>query len=215
MFIFFQNLSTAVAKTVRRPRLLTSVAVSIAVFFALASFMPSAKAMLIAFNAGSSLFIGLILRLMSHATTATQRHRASRQEEGKWRVLLTSLCVVGVVIGALSVELHAAKEKSFWDIGLATSSILLSWLFVVFIFSQHYAHNCYNQEGQLSFPGTPDPDYWDFLYFAATLSMCCQTSDVTVNSSPMRRLVLLHSIVSFFFNIIIIGITVNVVAGVL
>lgn len=215
MLTLIQNLSTTVAKTIRRPRLLTSVVVFIAVFFAFASFMPGAKAMLIAFNAGSGLFIGLILRLMSQATTATRRHRASRQEEGKWRVLFASLCVVGVVIGALSVELHAAKEKSFWDIGLASSSILLSWLFVVFIFSQHYAHNCYTQEGQLNFPGTPDPDYWDFLYFAATLSMCCQTSDVTVNASPMRRLVLLHSVVSFFFNIIIIGITVNVVAGVL
>jgi len=215
MPFFFRNLATAAARTVRRPRLLTSAALAVAVYCALAAFMPSARAMLFAFNAGSSLFIGLMLRLMSQSTTATRRHRASRQQEGKVQVLLASLCVVGVVIGSLSVELHAAKEKSFWDIGLASSSILLSWLFVVFIFSQHYAHNCYTQEGQLSFPGTPEPNYWDFLYFAAILSMCCQTSDVTVNSSAMRRLVLLHGVVSFFFNIIIIGITVNVVAGVL
>lgn len=215
MYTLRQNLSIWMAETIRRPRLLTSAAAAVAAFFALASFMPGTKAMLVAFNIGAALYVGLILRLMSQATTATLRHQASRQEEGKWMVLFTSLCVVGVVMGALSVELHAAKEKSFWDIGLASSSILLSWLFVAFVFSQHYAHNCYTQEGQLSFPGTPDPDYWDFLYFAATLSMCCQTSDITVNTSPMRRLVMLHSVVSFFFNIIIIGITVNVVVGVL
>ena len=59
------------------------------------------------------------------------------------------------------------------------------------------------------------PDYWDFTYFALVLSMCCQTSDVTVSSGAMRKLVMLHCLVAFFFNVIIIAITVNVVAGVL
>ena len=53
------------------------------------------------------------------------------------------------------------------------------------------------------------------MYFAVVLSMCCQTSDVAITSSSFRRLVMLHSVVSFFFNVIIIAITVSVVAGVL
>ena len=126
-----------------------------------------------------------------------------------------SLCVAGVVLGALSNELHAAKNKSLGDIALASSSILLSWLFVAVIFAQQYAHSYFMKPGLLVFPGTDHPDYWDFTYFAVVLSMCCQTSDVAVSSSSMRRLVMLHSVVSFFFNVIIIAITVNVVAGVL
>ena len=83
------------------------------------------------------------------------------------------------------------------------------------MFAQQYAHSFYVKAGQLVFPGTEQPDYWDFTYFAVVLSMCCQTSDVAVSSSSMRRLVMLHGVVSFFFNVIIIAITVNVVAGVL
>ena len=67
----------------------------------------------------------------------------------------------------------------------------------------------------MAFPGTEHPDYFDFLYFSIVLSMCCQTSDVVVSSSSMRRLVMLHSAMSFFFNVIIFAITVNVVASVL
>ena len=52
-------------------------------------------------------------------------------------------------------------------------------------------------------------------YFSVVVSMCCQTSDVVITSSAFRRLVMLHSVVAFFFNVIIIAITVNVVAGVL
>ena len=101
------------------------------------------------------------------------------------------------------------------DIALATSTIFLSWLYVAVVFAQHYAHSYYLTPGQLAFPGTESPDYLDFTYFSVVLSMCCQTSDVAITSSSFRRLVMLHSVVSFFFNVIIIAITVNVVAGVL
>ena len=112
-------------------------------------------------------------------------------------------------------ELHAAKDKSLADIVLASSTIFLSWLFVAVVFAQQYAHSFYLTPGQLAFPGTETPDYLDFTYFSVVLSMCCQTSDVAITASPLRRLVMLHSIVAFFFNVIIIAITVNVVAGVL
>ena len=100
-------------------------------------------------------------------------------------------------------------------VALASSTIFLAWLFVAVVFAQHYAHIYYLKPGQLVFPGTDAPDYLDFTYFSVVLSMCCQTSDVAITSSSLRRLVMLHSVVSFFFNVIIIAITVNVVAGVL
>lgn len=198
-----------------RPRLITSAAVGILVFLALLPVTQWGRAMLISFNVAAAFFLCLIAVLMSRATPATMRHRAVLQQEGQWTVLAISLCVAGVVLGALSNELHAAKNKSLGDIALASSSILLSWLFVAVMFAQQYAHSFYVKAGQLTFPGTEHPDYWDFTYFAVVLSMCCQTSDVAVSSSSMRRLVMLHSVVSFFFNVIIIAITVNVVAGVL
>ncbi len=200
---------------VRRPRLITSAAIGVVVFLALLPFMPVGRAMLVSFNVAAAFFLCLMAVLMSRATPQTMRHRAVLQNEGQWTVLGMSLCLAGVVLGALSNELHAAKNKSLGDIALASSSILLSWLFVAVMFAQQYAHSFYVKSGLLVFPGTDHPDYWDFTYFAVVLSMCCQTSDVVVSSSSMRRLVMLHSVVSFFFNVIIIAITVNVVAGVL
>jgi uncharacterized membrane protein len=38
-------------------------------------------------------------------------------------------------------------------------------------------------------------------------------SDVQVTNRYLRRVVLLHSVIAFFFNVFIIAITVNIVAG--
>lgn len=171
--------------------------------------------MLVSFNAGAALFLILMFVLMFRAPLATMQRRAKNQDENKWSVLVFSLIVAGVVISALSHELHGAKDKSLGDIVLASSTIFMSWLFVAVIFAQQYAHSYYLLPGQLVFPGTDCPDYLDFMYFAVVLSMCCQTSDVAITSSSFRRLVMLHSVVSFFFNVIIIAISVSVVASVL
>jgi uncharacterized membrane protein len=185
------------------------------VFALLLPTVPASRAMLIGFNVGAGVFLVLILTLMFKASVVTMRQRARIQDENKWTVLVLCLCVAAVVLLALSNELHAAKDKSAGDIFLASSTIFMSWMFVAIIFAQQYAHSYYLRPGQLVFPGTECPDYLDFTYFAVVLSMCCQTSDVAVTSSSFRRLVMLHSIVAFFFNVIIIAITVNVVAGVL
>lgn len=168
----------------------------------------------IAFDIGAALFLSLMALSMVRVTPQTMHRRALLQDQEKWTVLIMSLGIAGIVLGALSNELHAAKDKSLADIALASSSIFLSWLFVAVMFSQQYAHSFYLKPGQLIFPGTDHPDYWDFMYFAGVLSRCCQTSDVAVTSRTMRRLAMGHCLVSFFFNVIIIAITVNVVAGV-
>jgi uncharacterized membrane protein len=71
------------------------------------------------------------------------------------------------------------------------------------------------EDNGLVFPGTAEPDYWDFMYFSVVLSMTFQVSDVQITARPIRRLALLHGIVASFFNVTIIAITVNVVAGIL
>ena len=194
--------------------MLTSAMVGMALFGLLLPTVPPSRAMLISFNVGAGMFLILMLVLMFRASVASMHRRAQIQDEGKWIVLMLSLCVAAVVLLALSRELHAAKEKSLGDIALASSTIFVAWMFVAVVFAQQYAHSYYLNAGQLSFPSTDSPDYLDFTYFSVVLSMCCQTSDVAITSSSFRRLVMLHSVISFFFNVIIIAITVNVVAGV-
>jgi uncharacterized membrane protein len=90
------------------------------------------------------------------------------------------------------------------------------------LFAVHYAHGYYGDAprdgrggiaGGLAFPGGAEPDYWDFLYFSFVIGMTSQVSDVQTTSPWMRRLCLAHGIVSFFFNTVILALTVNSAAG--
>ena len=100
------------------------------------------------------------------------------------------------------------------------ATILLSWSFVHTIFSFHYAHEYYGERrdgkiGGLKFPGDTKPDYWDFLYFSLVVGMTSQVSDVAVTSKIIRRMVAIHGVLSFFFNVTVLALTVNIVSNLL
>jgi uncharacterized membrane protein len=98
-------------------------------------------------------------------------------------------------------------------------TIFSSWSFVHTSFAPHYAHEYYGEganqrRGGLNFPGEEgEPDYWDFLYFAANLGATGQTSDVTITSRGIRRVALAHTILAFLFNTTILALAVNIGAS--
>jgi uncharacterized membrane protein len=84
----------------------------------------------------------------------------------------------------------------------------------------HYAHQHYLHRSKdvtpMMFPDKPDdPDYWDFLYYAFTIAVASQTADVATGTTEMRKITLLQSVISFIFNLAILGLSVNVAAGLL
>jgi len=98
-------------------------------------------------------------------------------------------------------------------LALASVTILISWILMHSVFAAHYAHR-YFQTGQgLIFPGDIAPRFGEFLYFALTIGMTYQVSDVTTDSQAMRRLVLTHAVIAFGFNTVIIAITVGLVSS--
>ena len=105
---------------------------------------------------------------------------------------------------------------------LAGLAVGASWMVTHTTFALHYAHHFYgdgpapgaaDDRGGLAFPGGELPDFLDFLYFAFVVGMTCQVSDVQVTTRPMRRLTLLHGVLSFFFNTIILALAVNLLAS--
>jgi uncharacterized membrane protein len=104
---------------------------------------------------------------------------------------------------------------------LAIASVLLGWLTLHTIAAFHYAHLYYakavssrgQDAGGLEFPDTNEPTGWDFLYYSFVVGMTAQVSDVQVLATPMRRLTLAHSVVSFFYNTVILALAVNLAAG--
>ena len=84
-------------------------------------------------------------------------------------------------------------------------------------YALHYAHMAYIKPGEgctgLRFPGTADPVYWDFLYFAFTCGMAFATSDVEVTDRSIRKVVTFHCLAGFAFNIGVLAFTVNLLAS--
>lgn len=200
---------------IHRPVYWAAAVLAIGLFAVLAQHTNVPHAMLLGFNSGALFYVVFAFYMMSTTSASAIKQRAIHQQKGKWTALALSIVTAMVVLVALSLELHGAKTKSIWDVALAASTILLAWLFVALVFAQEYAHSYYIAGKGLEFPGEPEPDYWDVTYFSLVLNMTFQTSDVTINTRPMRRLVLLHSVIAFFFNVIILALTVNVVAGLL
>jgi uncharacterized membrane protein len=86
------------------------------------------------------------------------------------------------------------------------------------IFAVHYAHEYYGERrdaqiGGLTFPGSQEPDYWDFLYFSFVIAMTSQVSDVAITSKVIRRVVNVHGVLSFFFNVSVLALMVNMLSN--
>ena len=203
----------------QRPRLSGAAAFALVLFAALDTTLARGQALLLTFDIACAIYLGSVAWMMARTTPQSFHRRAERQVEWKWTVLVLSLVLSGVVLLSLRTELHASKEASGMDLALAGTSIVLSWLFFSVVFAQQYAHSDHLERLRgkpgLLFPGDATPDYWDYLYFAVVLSMTFQTSDVNIADRGLRHMALLHSVVAFFFNVFIIALTVNVVAGLL
>ena len=179
--------------------------------------MHPAPSFLLGFDLGALVFVGIQLREFSQATPVSMREKARRQDAGRWGILWSGVAFSTVVLVALGTELQAGKTGGLLAIVVAAASIMLSWAFLNTLFALHYAHGYYGNYGKphegLDFPGDEEPDYWDFAYFAVVVGMTFQVSDVQVTSRYLRRMVLIHGVIAFFFNVFIIAVSVNVVAG--
>jgi uncharacterized membrane protein len=121
-----------------------------------------------------------------------------------------------------SIKAAPGSEPAFY-LAMVIATIVLSWSLVHTVFSLHYAHAYYGPAddeddadglvGGLEFPSDTTPDYWDFMYFSYVVGMTCQVSDVQISGKNLRRMALIHGVVAFFFNTIILALTINIVAS--
>jgi len=201
-----------------RPRMIVSLVIFIVVSAVLkATGLRLTIAVLLGFDLAALVFLGILARIFNRATPTNMRSQAQAQDTGRWGILWSGIVLSTVVLVALSNELHAAKNGGVLAVVVGALSVVLSWLFLNTMFAIHYAHGFYGDYGDkhsgLQFPDTAEPDYWDFTYFAIVIGMTFQVSDVQITSRYLRRVALLHSVIAFFFNVFIIAITVNIVAG--
>ncbi|HAH65348.1 MAG TPA: DUF1345 domain-containing protein [Rhizobiales bacterium] len=219
-----ESIGAALARRARAQiRFLIALAVGVAVAL-LAPFDERIPRVLAGWNAGGWLYLVLVAIKMWRAEIDGIKREASIERESRIVVLVVVTLGSIFTMLALFAQLMALKSEHGLDrtlsVGLSVSTIFLSWLLIHTVFALYYAHEFHSeakgrsrgQGGGLSFPDDSTPDYLDFLYFSFVVGTTAQTSDVVVCSRAMRRVVMLHGILSFFFNTAVIALAVNIAA---
>jgi len=193
----------------------------IGIAIALPETWPLLTRLLTGWNIAVWSYLFLMGWLMLRASHGRVRKMAAQEDENA--ALILAVMSIGAVLSlaAISIELATLKElPAALRIGryaFTGATVLGSWFLVGTVFTFHYAHMFYRAAPghlPLHFPDNEtNPDYWDFLYFSFTIAVAAQTSDVSVHTRAMRRIVLAQSILSFLFNVAIIGLSINIAAS--
>lgn len=184
----------------------------------LLSILPWHEAVMAGFDVAAAAFLASVWPLIGSDARAMRRKAAENDVNRELMLLLTGIvCIVILVAVGVAVMQHGGATRG--AIALVLATLALAWLFSNTVYAMHYAHIFYLADdagkdcGGLDFPETDEPGYWDFLYFAFTLGMTFQTSDVAIKSTGIRKTVLLHCLAAFVFNLGVIAFTINVLGG--
>ncbi|PWR18126.1 DUF1345 domain-containing protein [Zavarzinia aquatilis] len=206
--------------TLGRPRFLLAGFVVGVGFLLLPQDLPEGLRPVVAWNSGLFVYLVATGAMMVRATEADIRRRARIHDVRQWVIVLLALIGTGAIVAALVDFLRVARigqgAGSLIDFALVFWTILSTFIMLHMLFAVHYAHAYYaavSSDPPLAFPGGEKPDYFDFLYFSVVVGLTAQVSDVVVNSRRLRRTVLVHGIIAFFFNTLILALMVNIAAG--
>jgi len=219
-------ISTALAPRTSGRRLLISVAVGLALGSLVRFGVPSlgwAVHLVTGWDAAGLTLLGLAWWRLFHDDPATTRKYAAKEDPGRtivWAIVLVTSTVSLFAAGFVMRKAHtiAPSELAFsLLVALCLTAVVSAWALTHTAYTLRYAHLYYRDdeegEGGLEFPGQVDPCGIDFAYFAFTLGMCFQTSDVAITSHHIRRAVLAHALLSFLYNTVVLALAFNLVLG--
>ncbi|WP_013334281.1 DUF1345 domain-containing protein [Gloeothece verrucosa] len=206
-------------------RLIASTIVAIIIWFISEKLYLPIRLTLVYDSALLIYLFALILR-MTYATAEDTLYFSQREESNHVSIIVfiifisfTSYIAVGVM---LENDPNWSRLMINLKIGLSLIAIVLSWVLVHIFFALHYAsiyyqslskNNNFDYRKGLVFPNKGLEDYWDFMYYSFTIAMCYQTSDISVSDTIIRRWTLIHSILSFLFVAVIVGLVVNAISN--
>lgn len=176
------------------------------------------KAAMVGFDCAALIFLGSCLPLFQFSSTHLREVAA--ENDANRPMLLAIVFVLSLIIfAAILFELGRRTYMPLGEKGLIVLTLGLVWVFGNAVYTLHYLHLFYMPDGKgrdrggLEFPGTTDPVLSDFVYFAYTLGVAVQTSDVVITSRSLRKIVTIHSVVGFFFNLGVLALTINILGS--
>src|SRR5579883_2420225 len=203
-------------------RLTLSLAVGVAAVVAVAARLAPVAAVLVGWNAAGLALLAQSWINIGTADAEQTRRRAGSEDPGRTLVYVIVVLTSAVSLLAATVLVRGARnlpgDVKQAVIGLCLATVGLAWTMTHTAFTFRYAHLYYREDaegvGGLTVPGQERPTYFDFAYFAFTIGMCFQVSDVCVTSPQIRRAVLLHAVISFAYNSVILAFVLNLVFGI-
>jgi uncharacterized membrane protein len=206
-----------------RPRMIVALGIGIIGALAVPSHMRPMVRVLAGWDLAVWSYLVLIWLHMARADEHSVREFAQRDDENAGVVLFVICLATLASIAAIVLELASAKNlgaaSTLAHYVLTGLTMFGAWFLIPTIFTLHYARLYYSSdphETALLFPDRKlQPNYWDFLYFSFTIAVASQTSDVVLRSRSIRRAALAQSILSFYFNVAVLGLCVNIAAGLL
>jgi uncharacterized membrane protein len=198
-----------------------SLAAGIAAYVAARSQVRAAASALVGTDAGSAVLLALSWTAIASSDAPLTRARAGAEDPGRTLVYVIVVLASATSLLAATILVGSARDltPTLRQLGavLCLATVALAWVVTHTAFTFRYAHLYYREDsegvGGIDLPGKTDPAYFDFAYFAFTIGMCFQVSDACVSSPQIRRTVLLHAVISFAYNSIILAFVLNLVFG--
>mgnify|MGYP000561836753 FL=1 len=205
-------------------RLLIAMLAGVICFLALPPELGDLQRLLIGWNVLAWLYLFFMWFRMLRTDVQDIPHIARMQDESAGLVL--GMVILGCLVSILAILIeltslkHLTGTPRVLHLLLTGTTLAVSWALLPTSFAMHYAHHHYLHRSKdvtpMIFPEKPEePGYWDFLYFSFTIAVASQTADVATGTTDMRQITLLQSVISFVFNLAILGLSVNVGAGLL
>jgi uncharacterized membrane protein len=196
-------------------KLFAAAALGVVLFLVLPNDLRVTTRALIAWNVAVGLYLVVAAVVISRFELSHVRQRAAEEDEGGALILALTVAAALASLVAIFIELGdpSSKKAGALSAALVLSTVVLSWFFIHVIFAFHYAHEFYGEKegnkGGLKFPADDQPEYWDFIYFSFAIGTTAQVTDVLVTGKAMRRLVVGHGIMSFFYNVAVLALMVS------
>ncbi|MDB4986702.1 MAG: putative transrane protein [Myxococcaceae bacterium] len=200
-------------------RLVLALTVALAAALIMSTWFEWHTSLIAAWDAGSLTLLIVSWLLIARESPAQTQKRAAVEDPG--RPVLRLITISSCVASLFAVLVAMRKADSLWPshqavvVGSLIAAVS-SWLLMHTSYALHYAHLFYRDDGDekaLLFPACDAPSGMDFAYFSFTLGMCYQVSDVSIQSTRVRRAALGHALLSFVFNTAVLALTLNLVLG--
>lgn len=203
----------------QRQRLLIAAPLGAVAATVTAFFCPWQLSVLAGWDVSAAFVVGSVWSFVAVLDAPSTEQVATREDDSRAvvdliMVVASLVSLIGVIVGLTHAKNNTGAVSSLLT-GIAVFTVFLSWFTVHTLFVLRYAHLYYSEPvGGIDFTNPQEaPDYMDFVYIAFTIGMTFQVSDTAIGQQAIRRAVVRHSLLSYVFGAVIVGVTINVVGG--